>query len=460
MNDDLIKTKEFFASNGIKLSDFWLENCINWCRQEIGSRQYTSEELYSKVHEQWLLLDLRDVELPQLPTNAAKAKKMILNKTLFLQLMSVLDISKSKFTQLQTLKNLNPLTRGIDDDSNEEDKPGAKRMLQLTLTDGVEEIKAIEYRTIPELNINLTPGAKIKLIHPITIRRGRIMLEPHNIKLHGGEVEELLISNAAENVLLRGLGLPENPEPAIIDENFYTKLNNSNYINRDMNNRNIIENIKNSDQSRPREIANQNIQGNNTSLTRNLERNQGIIPEDEFGLDDEIDMLLETERDILNENNLRTLTESSIKEIISCKTKTNSQLDCNLDLEDDLFNSFEIDKQLDEIEENYHILHKASLKIVLENIGKNKYGKYKVHAKFKSVTEKLTVKDDKWILQISITDGPNDLPIYIHNDILTEMTGFTAQHMTNIKQKIQNETDNAVQSVMKVKLKSILFMIY
>lgn len=91
-------------------------------------------------------------------------------------------------------------------------------MLQLTLTDGVQEVEAMEYTPVSALNINLSPGIKIRLTGPVTARRGRIMLEPHNVKVLGGNVDDLAITNAAENVLARALKLPENPNPKGVTE--------------------------------------------------------------------------------------------------------------------------------------------------------------------------------------------------------------------------------------------------
>ncbi|KAL3270150.1 hypothetical protein HHI36_009208 [Cryptolaemus montrouzieri] len=92
-----------------------------------------------------------------------------------------------------------------------------KRVLQLTLTDGVHYVEAMEYKPILILNINLTPTIKVRLSGPITIRR--LMLQEQNIRIFGGEVHDLLVSNAAENVLSRALNLPENPNSQIVDIN-------------------------------------------------------------------------------------------------------------------------------------------------------------------------------------------------------------------------------------------------
>lgn len=101
-------------------------------------------------------------------------------------------------------------------------KGSGKRVLQLTLTDGVQYVEAMEYKPIQSLNINLTPGVKIRLSGPVTIRRGRLMLQEQNIRILGGEVEELLIPNAAENVLAGALNLPLNSNPSNIDTKLIT----------------------------------------------------------------------------------------------------------------------------------------------------------------------------------------------------------------------------------------------
>lgn len=99
---------------------------------------------------------------------------MILPNNYSLQLMSVIDISKAKYAQLNQIRNKNI---ALKSDLDLENVGSGKRMLQLTLTDGLQEVKAIEYKIIPSLNVNLTPGMKIRIIGPVTVRRGRIMLE-------------------------------------------------------------------------------------------------------------------------------------------------------------------------------------------------------------------------------------------------------------------------------------------
>ncbi|CAL7950897.1 unnamed protein product [Xylocopa violacea] len=86
-------------------------------------------------------------------------------------------------------------------------------MMQLLLTDGLQDIIGIEYNYIPRLNDILLPGYKVMVVGPVKCRRGVLLLEEGNFKGIGGEVDSLLIPNALENVLARALKLPENPDP-------------------------------------------------------------------------------------------------------------------------------------------------------------------------------------------------------------------------------------------------------
>lgn len=48
---------------------------------------------------------------------------------------------------------------------------------------------------------------------PIRCENKVLMLEPKNIKVLGGEVDKNIVNNAYENVLLRQLNKPINPNP-------------------------------------------------------------------------------------------------------------------------------------------------------------------------------------------------------------------------------------------------------
>lgn len=231
MTDEIADIKQFFDSHQVRLSPIWLRDCIKWCKEESLPNDYELKDLKYKVFEQWLLLDLRDVEIPCLPPNISNKLKYILNGNFSLQIMKVVDISKPKYWQIQKIRN-----QTIKNNLEKDDTASSKRVLMLTLSDGVQEVEAMEYKPIPSLSLNLTPGLKLRLMGPITVRRGRLMLENNNIKIIGGEVDTLMVSNAAENILAAALNLPLNPDPFVIQESLLTAnadiLNNAgkNYI--------------------------------------------------------------------------------------------------------------------------------------------------------------------------------------------------------------------------------------
>lgn len=83
----------------------------------------------------------------------------------------------------------------------------------MELTDGHKTVLAMEFKPIPCLSTKLSPGCKILLTGPMRCINKIIFLEAKNVKILGGEVSKLEIENAYENVLLRKLGKPINPNP-------------------------------------------------------------------------------------------------------------------------------------------------------------------------------------------------------------------------------------------------------
>lgn len=88
-----------------------------------------------------------------------------------------------------------------------------KRTLKLELTDGHKNVCAMEYTAIPSLNTKLLPGSKLQIIGPLQVVNHILLLETKNLKVLGGDVEDLLIVNAYENVLLKALNKPTTQTP-------------------------------------------------------------------------------------------------------------------------------------------------------------------------------------------------------------------------------------------------------
>lgn len=71
----------------------------------------------------------------------------------------------------------------------------------------------MEFKPIPALNVTLPPGTKLLITGPVKISKNVMLLGPNNVEVLGGEVDNLLVEYAYENVLLKALGKPINSNP-------------------------------------------------------------------------------------------------------------------------------------------------------------------------------------------------------------------------------------------------------
>uniref|UniRef100_A0A672R4E5 RecQ-mediated genome instability protein 1 n=1 Tax=Sinocyclocheilus grahami TaxID=75366 RepID=A0A672R4E5_SINGR len=190
---------------------FYLKKCKN-----SDSEPVPQSLLNQRVLEQWLLTDLRDLSHPVLPERISEALKTELNSCYCLQMDSLLDVSQPAYTQLQRIRGTNCSNDQVSAVTPETQRPWeAKptRMLMLQLTDGVQSLEGMEYRPIPALSTNLPPGTKLQLVGPIGVRLGVLLLKAENVKVLGGEVEQLLEIYSQSRVLCGTLGLPEENHP-------------------------------------------------------------------------------------------------------------------------------------------------------------------------------------------------------------------------------------------------------
>ena len=64
--------------------------------------------------------------------------------------------------------------------------------MRLCFTDGFKQIHAIEHQPISAIRYPTSPGMKIKLIGPLTCRRGTLLLVPKNVHvISENAIEEL-----------------------------------------------------------------------------------------------------------------------------------------------------------------------------------------------------------------------------------------------------------------------------
>lgn len=199
----------------------WLEACVGWLQEEAGGALHLSQQQINRqALDQWLLTDLRDLDYPVLPEGLAQAQKTELSGTFCVQVDSLLDISQPAYGQLQKFKGTDCANDEVSAVTQTTQRPWEARptrMLLLQVTDGVQSLEAMEYQFIPELSADLRPGAKLQLQGKMVCRLGVLLLRPSNIKILGGEVEDLVERNNKGKVLCRTLGLPEEQQQEVED---------------------------------------------------------------------------------------------------------------------------------------------------------------------------------------------------------------------------------------------------
>ncbi|KAK2837180.1 hypothetical protein Q5P01_014392 [Channa striata] len=202
------------SSWNIQVPFAWLEACVEWLQGEAAGAtgRLSQQQINQQALDQWLLADLRDLDYPVLPEGLAQAQKTELSGTFCVQVDSLLDVSQPAYSQLQKWRGTDCANDDVSAVTQATQKPWEARptrMLLLQVTDGVQSLEAMEYLPIPALSSALRPGTKLQLQGQMVCRLGVLLLGPSNIKILGGEVEDLVDRNHQGRVLCRTLGLSE-----------------------------------------------------------------------------------------------------------------------------------------------------------------------------------------------------------------------------------------------------------
>jgi RecQ-mediated genome instability protein 1 len=195
----------------------WLTECYNWI---IGTHSLSIENdlalILEHVEMQLLNSDLRDSTLPGtgLPADvSAWQKNHLRGPGVLVEVVALTEIGHSAFNLMQVRERRieTEAVVGLDDDAEGEEGgrlPKYPRgMLRLELTDGTITLPAIEYSSLSELELGVTPlGYKVHLLSAHSsdfslimsqmvlngtfIRGGTALLEPKTAIMKGGRSED------------------------------------------------------------------------------------------------------------------------------------------------------------------------------------------------------------------------------------------------------------------------------
>ncbi|XP_039447595.1 recQ-mediated genome instability protein 1-like [Culex pipiens pallens] len=222
----------FLREYSIKVVDEWLTGCVTFGLQE--NPKISNDALFQFAFDQWLLADLCEVGVSTLPEVGGEGGGFVtLGGKYAVQLNYLVDISEPCYDQLRNLynKKLDEADDEIQMRKNLAQHVKKKRMLKLEMSDGRKTVVGMEHSPIAALSTKIPPGTKMLLMGPIRCINKVLFLEPKNVRVLGGEVDTLLITNAFENVLLRALGKELNPDPKTEYEEVVVveKTRNANY---------------------------------------------------------------------------------------------------------------------------------------------------------------------------------------------------------------------------------------
>lgn len=189
--------------------DTWVKECVDHCISTNPS--ISLKELQNIVKEQWLLSNLRETKVPCLPPNLVSQHKITLSGVYAVQVESMLDASKSYYSQLQKLVKCDIENVCFTEEAKEKNEQ-ASRCLIFDITDGTQQLKAMEYEPILKIKTNdpqLLPGFKMVIIGPVQCRKGMILLKDENVRVYGGEVDTLSNTHNLKSILIGKLNLNE-----------------------------------------------------------------------------------------------------------------------------------------------------------------------------------------------------------------------------------------------------------
>ncbi|XP_059057904.1 recQ-mediated genome instability protein 1-like [Achroia grisella] len=425
--------RDYLSSLFMFVDNEWLTGCVEF----LSENNYNELEILHSAKEQWLLNDLKDICPGSLPANLRNIKKTQLNGKYALQINYVVDIGTPAYQQYLKLQKVN--MENIEATTNKEDKIPSNRMIKLYLTDGVQDISAIEYKPMRNLTCDITPGCKIYVKGPVECRRGVLLLSECNVEVLGGEVDSMAITNSAAVVIANKLGLPMTDDTAHNTRNstqlHHTEMPPTVTITHENETRqtNFIDDIETD-----LLLAKIDAQISEHSGKRQLNvEDHNINPEKKFKVDsisdahndefpDDNDMFFEEDLDYLRDMEEQLdARDNEIKDNIHKEPITVSS------------DPFVYIKQINELDET-------------EKAGRV----FRIKAQIIKLLSKLSVGKDGWSLRCTIVDGTGSLDVDFTSDILSTLVGFTPDEMHLIKKQIATNPEmkeKAVSALQKAK---------
>ncbi|KAF9793546.1 hypothetical protein SFRURICE_005990 [Spodoptera frugiperda] len=431
MSSLMNSVRQYLASQHMFVVDDWLSGCVEYLSEDTENN-YTEDDIKKLAKEQWLLNDLKEICPGSLPVNLNGQMKTVLNGRFVLQINAVMDIGTPAYQQYLKLQKVN--MENVEATTNYEDKISSHRMLKLYMTDGVQEITALEYKPMRNLSCDITPGCKVLVKGPVECRRGQLLLTESAIELLGGEVQEIVISNSLAGQLSAKLGLPMTQESDLNSTMNMARNTNIPTPHTDMPPPYVqppptFDQHRNMDEPPPfaddeidiDQLAALEEQLVDIPAKRPLEPqtpNPGKKLKTEtsnqsFDYPDDNDLFLGEDEDYLRE--LEAQIDASDNEVVTPQNKVDNSVSAD---------PFIYIKQIKDLSDN-------------DRLGKV----FRVKGQIMSLLSKLSVGKDGWSLKCTIVDGTGSLDVEFTSDVLSKLVGYTPQEMSANKKLFATRPD-------------------
>ncbi|KAF7724616.1 recQ-mediated genome instability protein 1 [Apophysomyces ossiformis] len=186
--------------SGIRIRPEYLQQWYAERMVSVASNNSDREFLYAALLDDFLNKDMRLTSKPilaedygQQPLDTFPAPQFR-QTGIVLQIQDTIDISHSAHSLLDSLSTVTTVRHVYTSREDDDEVRFQRGMLRWTLTDGTKEIQALEFKRIPELNMNTPFGCKL-LITNCQVRRGVLLLDPSKVKVLGGQVPALYQGN-------------------------------------------------------------------------------------------------------------------------------------------------------------------------------------------------------------------------------------------------------------------------
>lgn len=493
VNNVFNSVRQYLSSQYMYAHDEWITGCVDFLTSD-NSNNLSEHEIRNLAKEQWLLNDLKDICPGSLPANLLGQGKTVLSGKYLLQINAAIDIGTPAYQQYLKLQKVN--MENVEVTTKFEDKITSHRMLKLYLTDGVQEITGIEYRTMRNLSCDITPGCKILLKGPVDCRRGMVLLTENAVELLGGEVSEFAETNCLAGLLSSKLGLPriqeieqkveipcsipeDKTEPShkrpFTDENvrpekkFKSENEPDDYPDDDFFLNEDDEYLRQIDEEIERNmndgLASSTDVGNVLKVSNNITSKVNASEDNRIvTVANKITSKPNASEDNRNGTVASNITskanasEDNRRGSVGMKTEETSIRSTAKGMDitnylvrktpEPLINSSNINKTRNELIEpvKYPLTIPPEpyvyIKQILDLPESERVGRvFKVKAQIMKLLSKLVVGKDNWNLKCTIIDGTGTLDVEFTSEVLSELVGFTPQEMNQLKKEMVSKPE-------------------